>query len=56
MHVVCLYCQELHEFARQVVRKFFETLRSNDKTIMELFFWKSTRDAFEIREGYGTYQ
>jgi len=46
----------VREFARHVVRKFFETLRSNDKTVMELFFWKSAKDAVEITEGYGTYQ
>jgi len=50
------YLQELREFARRVVRKFFETLRSNDKAVMELLFWKSVKDAMEITEGYGTYQ
>jgi len=48
--------QQLREFARRVVRKFFETLRSNDKAVMELFFWKSGKDAIEVTEGYGSYQ
>lgn len=48
--------QELRQFSRHVVRKFMETLQANDKAIMELFFWKSTKDAFEITEGYGSYQ
>jgi len=53
---LCGYWQELRQFARHVVRKFFDTLQSNDKTVMELFFWKSAKDAFEITEGYGSYQ
>jgi len=53
---ISLSLQELREFARRVVRKFFETLQSNDKVVMELFFWKSGKDAVEITEGYGSYQ
>lgn len=48
--------QELRQFARHVARKFFETMRSNDKVGMELFFWKSVKDAVEITEGYGSYR
>jgi len=55
-HLTDVCKQELRQFARHVVHKFFETLRCNDKAAMELFFWKSLKDAVEITEGYGTYQ
>lgn len=48
--------QELRQFARHVVHKFLETLRSNDKAAMELFFWKSVKDAVEVTDGYGSYR
>ena len=48
--------QELRQFARHVVRKFFETLQTNDKAVVELFFWKNFKEAIEITEGYGSTQ
>ena len=46
--------QEIGTFAKYVIRKFFEVAESNPKVFMELFFWKTMKDAMEITEGYGT--
>ena len=48
--------KELDRFAKYLLSKFFETCKTNKKVYMELFFWKNTREASEILEGYGTHQ
>ena len=50
----CCTLQEIGTFAKYVIRKFFEVAESNPKVFMELFFWKTMKDAMEITEGYGT--
>ena len=47
--------QELVKFAVFIVRKFTEVAQKNGKVYMELLFWKTMRDAYEIEEGYGSY-
>ncbi len=47
------FWQELTTFARHVVRQFFEVAQENKTVFMELFFWKSVREAFEVKDGYG---
>ncbi|KAL3836515.1 hypothetical protein ACJMK2_021941 [Sinanodonta woodiana] len=47
--------KEIAKFATFVVRKFVETAQKNPKVFMELLFWKSCKDGYEILEGYGTY-
>ena len=47
--------KELDRFAKYLLAKFFETCKANKKVYMELFFWKTVREASEILEGYGTY-
>jgi len=38
------------------VNKFTEVARTNRKVYMELLFWKTSRDAYDVEEGYGSYQ
>ena len=45
--------QELATFGRHVIRKFFEKAAENKKLFMEILFWKSKQDLFELEEGYG---
>ncbi|KAK3595063.1 hypothetical protein CHS0354_043159 [Potamilus streckersoni] len=47
--------KEIAKFATFVVRHFVETAQKNPKVYMELLFWKSCKDGYEILEGYGTY-
>ena len=46
--------QELRQFAKHVVRKFFEVAGTNKKVYMELFFWKNLKESTELTEGYGS--
>jgi timeless len=39
-----------------IVRQFTEVARTNNKVYMELLFWKTPRDAYDIEQGYGSYQ
>ncbi|KAJ9574814.1 hypothetical protein L9F63_008013, partial [Diploptera punctata] len=48
--------KELAKFAVFIIRKFTEVAQKNGKVYMELLFWKTMRDAYEIEEGYGSYQ
>ncbi|XP_046476559.1 protein timeless homolog [Neodiprion pinetum] len=45
--------KELAKFATFIVRKFAEVAEKNPKAYMELLFWKTTREATEMVEGYG---
>ena len=44
----------MRQFAKYVIRKFFEVAATNNKLFMELFFWKSIKESIEITEGYGS--
>uniref|UniRef100_A0A8D8QKJ8 Protein timeless homolog n=1 Tax=Cacopsylla melanoneura TaxID=428564 RepID=A0A8D8QKJ8_9HEMI len=46
--------KELTTFAKFIVRKFLSTAAANRHVFMELLFWKTTKDAYEIEEGYNT--
>ncbi|CAM9609319.1 unnamed protein product [Lampetra fluviatilis] len=46
--------QELSKFARHIVRKFFEVAAQNNKSFVELLFWKSPANVHEMTEGYGS--
>jgi timeless len=54
--MLCFFLQELATFALFIVRKFTEVAKSNSKVYMELLFWKTSRDAYDIEHGYGSYQ
>ena len=42
------------KFAKFILAKFLKASETNKKIFMELLFWKTSRDATEIIEGYGT--
>ncbi|EFN71111.1 Protein timeless-like protein, partial [Camponotus floridanus] len=44
--------KELQKFAVFIIRRFIEVAEKNRKSYMELLFWKTTRDATEIVDGY----
>ncbi|XP_058798651.1 protein timeless homolog isoform X2 [Phymastichus coffea] len=44
--------QELAAFGRHVFRSFAEVASRNPKAYMELLFWKSTKQAVEMTDGY----
>ncbi|KAH0946632.1 hypothetical protein HN011_005794 [Eciton burchellii] len=44
--------RELQKFAVFIIRRFIEVAQKNRKSYMELLFWKTTRDATEIVDGY----
>ncbi|XP_076673029.1 circadian regulator timeout isoform X1 [Andrena cerasifolii] len=44
--------KELQKFAVFIIRRFIEVAQKNRKAYMELLFWKATRDATEVVEGY----
>ncbi|XP_048512372.1 protein timeless homolog isoform X2 [Athalia rosae] len=46
--------KELAKFAVFIIRNFAKVAEKNRKVFMELLFWKTTRDAAEIVEGYGS--
>ncbi|KDR17447.1 Timeless-like protein, partial [Zootermopsis nevadensis] len=48
--------KELAKFAVFVVYKFTEVASTNSKVYLELLFWKTSRDAYDIEQGYGSYQ
>ncbi|XP_037090859.1 uncharacterized protein LOC119111135 [Pollicipes pollicipes] len=48
--------KELIRFAKFVLRKFFAVAATNKKVFMEILFWKSPREAYEVEHGYDTYQ
>jgi len=54
---VCGYClsheQNLQKFACFVVRGFFEMARKNSLMFVELLVWKTSKDCYELEEGYG---
>ncbi|XP_011305481.1 protein timeless homolog [Fopius arisanus] len=44
--------KELQKFAIFIIRRFAETAEKNRKSYMELLFWKNTREATEMLDGY----
>ncbi|XP_014475495.1 PREDICTED: protein timeless homolog [Dinoponera quadriceps] len=44
--------KELQKFAVFIIRRFVEVAQKNRKSYMELLFWKTSRDATEIVDGY----
>lgn len=44
--------QELQKFASFIICQFAEVAQKNPKAYMELLFWKNTREATEVVEGY----
>ncbi|XP_052126386.1 protein timeless homolog [Frankliniella occidentalis] len=48
--------KELQKLAQYVVKKFVELATQNPLIYVELLFWKTSRDAYEIEEGYGSYK
>ncbi|KAK4881785.1 hypothetical protein RN001_005104, partial [Aquatica leii] len=48
--------KDLIKFATYVLRQFFKVAATNPKVFMEALFWKSSKDAYDIEEGYGSYQ
>ena len=47
--------KELEKFAKYILSKFFGTCKKNKKVFMEILFWKTSQEALEILEGYGTH-
>ncbi|KAK9504466.1 hypothetical protein O3M35_010790 [Rhynocoris fuscipes] len=47
--------KELADLAKYTVRKFSEVAQTNKKVFVELLFFKTPKDAFEIESGYGSY-
>ncbi|XP_018561954.1 protein timeless homolog [Anoplophora glabripennis] len=47
---------ELVTFATYIIRQFLKVAETNKMVFMEALFWKSTRDAYEIEQGYGSYR
>ncbi|KAK2582180.1 hypothetical protein KPH14_004537 [Odynerus spinipes] len=44
--------KELQKFAIFIIRRFIEVAQKNPKVYMELLFWKNTRDATQVVDGY----
>ena len=44
----------MNRFAKYILQTFFEVSQTNKHLWMELCFWKDSREASEIIEGYGT--
>ena len=45
--------QELQKFCRHMVAGFFEAADKNPLIFVELLFWKTSQDVYELTEGYG---
>ncbi|KAK9879043.1 hypothetical protein WA026_003849 [Henosepilachna vigintioctopunctata] len=48
--------KELVKFSTYILRQFFKIAQENKKIYLETLFWKSTKDAFDVEHGYGSYQ
>lgn len=46
--------QELQKFSRHMVQGFFHMAEKNPLMFVELLFWKTSRDCYELEMGYGT--
>ena len=41
-------------FAKYILAKFFDIYEKNAMVMVDLLFWKSSAECYEIVEGYGT--
>jgi hypothetical protein len=48
------FARELQKFSRYIVRGFFEMAKSNPLMYVELLFWKTSHDCYELTRVYGT--
>ena len=46
--------REMNKFAKHILQNFFEVCKTNKHIWMEICFWKTSREAIELVEGYGT--
>ena len=46
--------RDMNRFAKFLLQKMFEVSQTNKHLWMELCFWKTSREASEIVDGYGT--
>ena len=46
------WSKELKDFAIHTLRKFFQIFPKNDKILVEILFWKNSREAVALEEGY----
>uniref|UniRef100_A0A915JGB2 Uncharacterized protein n=1 Tax=Romanomermis culicivorax TaxID=13658 RepID=A0A915JGB2_ROMCU len=47
--------KEMIDFARHLLRSFYESAEKNPLIFMEILFWKHSRLTYELEFGYGTY-
>ena len=52
VHRSDLSLKEMDKFASYILSRFFDVCKTNKKVFMELCFWKNTRDANQIVDGY----
>ena len=48
--------QDIVNLAKFVLSKFFQMAATNKKIFMELLFWKTPREAYELEHGYESYK
>ncbi|RWS26237.1 Timeless-like protein [Leptotrombidium deliense] len=46
---------EITKFAKYIIQRFFEVAKKNKTVFSEFLFWKTSKEAYEVEEGYGTY-
>lgn len=46
--------RDMNRFAKFMLQKFFEVSQNNKHIWMEICFWKNSREAAEVVDGYGT--
>ena len=46
--------REMNKFAKHILHNFFEVCKTNKHIWMEICFWKTSREAKELVDGYGT--
>ncbi|KAJ8961898.1 hypothetical protein NQ318_021516, partial [Aromia moschata] len=47
---------ELVRFATYIMKQFFKLSTTNIGVFVEALFWKTSKDAYEIENGYGSYK
>nr|XP_023016006.1 protein timeless homolog [Leptinotarsa decemlineata] len=48
--------KELIKFATYILRQFFKVAEKNELVFLEAVFWTAKREAYEIENGYGTFE
>lgn len=51
-----LIFQELYKFSKYVLSNFFAVAATNKTLFVEVLFWKTKAEVYELEEGYGTFQ